>query len=94
MRITQNEQTFPQLADELEPMPEVGGYYIEADILLPRWNEIARCHLVAWSHNARGNIMGRAHTNPILDTRMYQVELAGGKVTELTANIIEESMYA
>ena len=37
--------------------------------------------------------MGRAHTNPILNTRMYQVEFAGGKVTELTTNIIAESMY-
>ena len=34
-----------------------------------------------------------AHENPILDTRMYQVEFAGGKVPELTANVIAESMY-
>ena len=39
-------------------------------------------------------MMGRAHTNPILNTRMYQVEFAGGKVTEFTANVIAESMYA
>ena len=31
--------------------------------------------------------------NLILDTRMYQVEFAGGEVTELTTNIIAESMY-
>ena len=36
--------------------------------------------------------MGRIHTNPILNTRMYQVEFAGGKVTELTTNVIAESM--
>ena len=29
------------------------------------------------------NIMKRAHANPILDPRMYQVEFVGGKVTEL-----------
>ena len=33
---TQNEQTFPQLAEELESMPELGGPYIRAEILLPR----------------------------------------------------------
>ena len=38
--------------------------------------------------------MGRAHTNPILNTRMYQVEFAGSKVTELTAKIIAESICA
>ena len=37
--------------------------------------------------------MDRAQTNPILNTRMYKVEFAGGKVTELTYNIIVESMY-
>ena len=40
---TQNEQLFPQLAEELEPMPEVGDHYIGAEILLCRerngWQE-------------------------------------------------------
>ena len=37
--------------------------------------------------------MGRLNMNPILDIMMYQVEFAGGKVTESTANIIAESVY-
>ena len=67
-------QMFPQLTEELELMPEVGDHYIEAEILLPRGDEMARGHVVAWSHDVNGNIMGRAHTNLILDTRTYQVE--------------------
>ena len=35
--------------------------------------------------------MGKAHANPILDTRFYQVESFGGKVTELTTSVIVES---
>ena len=31
--------------------------------------------------------------NLILDIKLYQVEFAGGKVTELTDNVIAESMY-
>ena len=31
--------------------------------------------------------------SPVLDTRMYQVEFAGGKVTTFTTNIIAQSMY-
>ena len=31
--------------------------------------------------------------NPILDTRMYQVEFAGGEVTVLITNVIAELMY-
>ena len=49
---------------------------------------------MARSKDTNGNVIGRFHTNPILDTRMNQVEFAGGKVTELATNIIAESMYA
>ena len=38
----QIEQTFLQLAEELEPMPEVGNQYIGAKIMFPRGNEMAR----------------------------------------------------
>ena len=85
---TQNEQTFPQLAEELESMPVVGDHYTGAEILLPRGEEMARGHVVAQSCNFDGNRIGRVHTNLILNTRMHQVELAGGEVTKLTTNII------
>ena len=55
---------------------------------------MAMGHVVGHSHDASGNVMGRAHTNPILDTRMCQVKFTGGKVTELITNIIAELMFA
>ena len=73
-------------------MPEVGDHYIGADILLPRGDEMARGHVVAQSHNASANVMGRIHTNPILDTRMYQVEFTGGKVTEMANSLLNQCM--
>ena len=94
MRMRHRTQSFPQLAEELEPMPEVSDHYIGVEILLPRGDQMARGHVVASSRDAEGNVMGRSHTNPILDTRMYQIEFAGVKVRELTANVIAESMYA
>ena len=39
---TQNEQSFHQSAEELEPMPEVGDYNVGDEIMLPegeRWQE-------------------------------------------------------
>ena len=74
-------------------MPEVGNHYIGAEILLPRGDEVSRGHVVMWSCNFNGNVIGRVHVNPIMDTRMYQVEFTGGKVTELTTNIIAASAY-
>ena len=38
---TQSEQTFLKLAEELEPMPEVGDHYIGAEILLLRGDKMA-----------------------------------------------------
>ena len=74
-------------------MPEVGDHYVGAETLLPRGDQMARGHVVARSRYANGNVIGTSHTNLILDTRMYQVEFAGGKITELTTNVIAESMY-
>ena len=78
---TQNKQSYPQLAEELEPMPEAGDYYIGAELLLPGGDQMARDHVVARSQDANGNVMGRSHTNTILDMRMYMVEIAGCEIT-------------
>ena len=75
-------------------MQEVSDHYIGAEILLPRGDEIGMGQVVAWNHDISENVMGRAQTNLMLNTMMYQVEFARGKVTELTTNVIAESMYA
>ena len=75
-------------------MPEVGDHYIGAEILLSRGDKMARGHVVVQSCDASGNIMGKPQMNPIHDTKIYQVEFTGGKVTELIAIVIAELMYA
>ena len=90
---TQNEQSFPQLAEDLEPMPEARDYYRGAEILLPRGDQMARGNVVARSKDANGNVMGRSHTNPILDTRTYQVEFTGVKLqNELQTSLQNQCM--
>ena len=42
----------------------------------------------------RGNPIGTAHDNPILDTRMYEVEFADGQQQAMSANVIAENMFA
>ena len=53
---------------------------------------MARCHVVAWSHVANQNVLGRAHANPILDTRKYKISFSRGGLTELMINVIDKSM--
>ena len=57
----------------LEPTPEVGDNYVMAEILLLRGNQMARGHVVSRKRDVDGQPIGRAHTNPILDTRQYNV---------------------
>ena len=80
--------------EELEPTPEAGDRYVNADLLLPRGDTLARGRVIGRKRDADGNTVGRAHDNPILDTRQYLVEFNDGEVTELTANVIAQSMYA
>ena len=41
-----------------------------------------------------GNTAGRVSENTILDTQEYTVQFEYGEVSELTANVIDEFMYA
>ena len=74
------------------PMPEAGDNYANAPLMLPRSNLLA-CGMVIWKkRNARGDPVGNADSNPILDSCMYCVEFDNGNVCELTGNVIAESM--
>jgi hypothetical protein len=44
--------------------------------------------------DADGNPKGCANSNSILDTREFTVMFDDGDMTDLTANLIAESMYA
>jgi hypothetical protein len=80
--------------EELEPTPETGDNYVGVDILLPQGDSLARGRVVSRKRDADGNPIGHANDNAILDTRRYCVEFDDGEVTELTAYVIAESMYA
>ena len=68
----------------------MGDYYIRAEILLLRGNQIARGHVVVRSKDPCGNDIGRSLVNPILDGRIHQVKFTGVKITELVASIIAD----
>ena len=74
-------------------MPEVFDHSMGVKILLPRGKEMVRGQVLVPSCNLGMNMMGRTHINPIIDTKMNQVEFVEGEVPELTTNIIAGSMY-
>ena len=82
-------------AQDLDPVtPEINDSYLNVDIMLPRGDTMERGRVVNRKRDSSGDPIGRAHENPILDSRRYDVEWNDGHVTELTANVIAQSMYA
>ena len=79
--------------DRKVPTPEVNDNYVNASFVLPIGDIYARWNVVGRKVDADGNSVGRANNNPILDTREYIFGFEIGEVSELTTNVIEESMY-
>ena len=80
--------------EEVEPTPEISDRYLKAHVQLQKGNIISRGRVIERVRDSDGNELGREHHNPILDTRRYSVKFDDGDVTELTANVIAEAMYA
>ena len=44
--------------------------------------------------DADGNLIGKSHSNPMLDTSIYKVEMDTGETEAYSANIIAEHIYS
>jgi hypothetical protein len=81
-------------------MPEADEYtpktydeYLNAEFLLPHMGDITKVRVKARKRDADGNPIGHRNTNPILDTREYEVEFPDGATDTFTANLIAENLY-
>ena len=79
---------------DAEITPEMGDNYLGAEIMLPRGGTLVKGRVAARKRDRDGNPIGLANSNPILDTRSYIVHFDDGDQTELTANMIAESLYS
>ena len=82
-------------------MPEADEYteealdkYLTARVLLPAGESELMGTVKTRKRDAHGHPVGVSHTNPILDTRQYDVEFDDGTIKEYSANVIAESIYA
>jgi hypothetical protein len=82
----------PEYGDA-EVMPEIGDNYLSAELMLPKGGVLVKGRITACKRDRDGNPCGRANDNPILDTRSYIIDFDDGDQTELTANMISESLY-
>jgi hypothetical protein len=68
--------------------------YVGAHVRVPIGDEIISGKVLRRKHELDGTVKGRANSNPMLDTRTYEIEFQYGRSDEYTANVIAENMYA
>ena len=95
----EDDETKPNIQPDRDDMkddadPDTYDQYVGATVTLPRGDQNVAGKVRGRKREADGTAKGHAHPNPILDTRTYEVEFPDGQVTEYTANVIAESMYA
>ena len=74
--------------------PEELDEYMTACVLLPRGGDQERGWVRRRVKDDDGKPIGLRHSNPVLDTRSYEVEFADGSTEVYTANLIAENLFA
>jgi hypothetical protein len=67
--------------------------YVNAEVLLPISGEMKTGKVKSRKRDSDGYLVGKAHANPIMDSREYVVEFPDGREAAYAANIIAENMY-
>ena len=76
------------------PYAETTDEHLGIQLNLPYKGEMKRGTIVRRKRNESGELIGRAHENPILDTRLYEVDFGAGTYQDYTTNLIMENLYA
>jgi hypothetical protein len=85
------ERTMPEVDDWT---PEVFDHFITAEVLLARGDNNEKAVITRRARDGNDNPIGRYHSNPILDTREYELTFEeDGSIDTLIANAIAEAMY-
>ena len=66
---------------------------ISAKVMLPLGDSLRSGQVKRRKRDSEGNLVGRASSNPFLDTSMYEVEFQDGHVESYAANLIAKNIY-
>jgi hypothetical protein len=82
--------------EDINEVEVVSDPYVGMELSLARSSdgEMIRAKVRKRLLDDEGKPLGTAHSNPLLDSRKYEVEYSDGNVDGLTANIIAENMMA
>ena len=69
-------------------MTETMDNYICVEIMISHCDTLAQVSVRPRKCDVEGNTIGRANSNPILDTQTYEVEFEDGSMSTYYANVI------
>ena len=74
---------------------ELMDRYIGVKVLLPQKGKLQEAQVTSRKRTSDGKMLvGRQDGNPLLDTRLYNVEFPDGGIGEFSTNTIAESLYS
>ena len=76
------------------PSIEIDDEHIGQKVLLPQNDQMFLSKIIKRKINSDGSLVGTKNSNPILDSRIYEVEYPDGSVAEYATNVITECLYS
>ena len=73
---------------------EAYDQYIGAELMISYGDEMIRGRVIKRARGEDGNPVGVRNSNPILDTREYEVEMPDGSTAAYAANVIAENLFS
>jgi len=77
--------------------PETGRGFdplVRAEVILPHKGGDMMAKVVGRKRDAAGNLVGRKHKLPVLDSRVYEVEFLDGERQEVSFNLLAEHLLS
>lgn len=74
--------------------PETMDECLTAELLMPHGDAMQRARVVRRHRDESGLPIGRRDPNPILDSRMHDIEFPDGSADTVTANLIAENLHS
>ena len=75
-------------SDKEVPLNEKYDEHLGLELLFPSQGEMKSGKTVRRKRDHTGHLIGKSHSNPILDTRIYEVKFNDGTFSDYTANTI------
>ena len=81
-------------SDKEAPFNEKYDEHLGLELLFPSQGEMKPGKVIKRKRDHTGHLIGKSHSNPILDTRIYEIKFNDGTFADYTANIIMENLYS